>query len=109
MDGTTPAPERDRIFADFRSGAITVLCACAVVDEGLDVPEATCLQLLRPTRSLRLYRQLIGRVLRPAEGKEEAIIIDHGGSVGDTCHYLMTMLTGHCMKRLRLYVPKTAK
>jgi superfamily II DNA or RNA helicase len=80
VDGTTPAAERDRIFADFRSGAITVLCACAVVDEGLDVPEATCLQLLRPTRSLRLYRQLIGRVLRPAEGKEEAIIIDHGGS-----------------------------
>jgi superfamily II DNA or RNA helicase len=80
VDGTTAAAERDRIFADFRSGAITVLCACAVVDEGLDVPEATCLQLLRPTRSLRLYRQLIGRVLRPAEGKEEAIIIDHSGS-----------------------------
>jgi superfamily II DNA or RNA helicase len=80
VDGTTPAAERDRIFTDFRFGAITVLCACAVVDEGLDVPEATCLQLLRPTRSLRLYRQLIGRVLRPAEGKEEAIIIDHGGS-----------------------------
>jgi superfamily II DNA or RNA helicase len=80
VDGTTATAERDRIFADFRSGAITVLCACAVVDEGLDVPEATCLQLLRPTRSLRLYRQLIGRVLRPAEGKEEAIIIDHGGS-----------------------------
>lgn len=80
VDGATPAAERDRIFNDFRSGAITVLCACAVVDEGLDVPEATCLQLLRPTRSLRLYRQLIGRVLRPAEGKTEAIIIDHGGS-----------------------------
>ena len=80
VDGTTPATARDRLFERFRSGDITVLCACAVVDEGLDVPEATCLQLLRPTRSLRLYRQLIGRVLRPAEGKEEAIIIDHGGS-----------------------------
>ena len=80
VDGTTPASIRDDIFCRFRDGRLTVLCACAVVDEGLDVPEATCLQLLRPTRSLRLYRQLIGRVLRPAEGKEEAIIIDHGGS-----------------------------
>jgi superfamily II DNA or RNA helicase len=80
VDGTTPKNSRDRIFSDFRKGHITVLCACAVVDEGLDVPEATCLQLLRPTRSLRLWKQLIGRVLRPAEEKEHAIIIDHGGS-----------------------------
>jgi superfamily II DNA or RNA helicase len=80
VDGTTPKGARDRIFNDFRKGRITILCACAVVDEGLDVPEATCLQLLRPTKSLRLYKQLVGRVLRPAEGKEHAIIIDHGGS-----------------------------
>jgi superfamily II DNA or RNA helicase len=80
VDGATPTAERDDIFARFRSGDVTVLCACAVVDEGLDVPSATCLQLLRPTRSIRLYRQLIGRVLRPSPGKEHAIIIDHSGS-----------------------------
>jgi hypothetical protein len=77
VDGKTPAVERGAIFARFRSGQTVVLCACAVVDEGLDVPEATCLQLTRPTASLRLYRQLVGRVLRPAEGKVEAIILDH--------------------------------
>lgn len=80
VSGSTPRAQRKSIFERFRSGELTVLCACAVVDEGLDVPEATCLQLVRSVRSLRLYRQLIGRVLRPAEDKANAIIIDHGGS-----------------------------
>jgi len=80
VSGSTPRTLRKQIFERFRSGEITVLCACAVVDEGLDVPEATCLQLVRTVRSLRLYRQLIGRVLRPADDKQHAIIIDHGGS-----------------------------
>ena len=77
VDGTTPAAERAKIFSDFKAGRITVLCACQVVDEGLDTPSATCLQLLRPTASLRLYRQLIGRVLRPKPDGSEALIIDH--------------------------------
>lgn len=77
VDGTTPTAERRRIFDGFRAGTITVLCACAVIDEGLDVPSAVCLQLTRPTASVRLIRQLHGRVLRPAPGKDGAIIIDH--------------------------------
>jgi type I site-specific restriction endonuclease len=77
VDGNTPKPERAAIFQRFRTGDTTVLCACAVIDEGLDVPEATVLQITRPTASLRLWRQLIGRVLRPAPGKAEALIIDH--------------------------------
>ena len=83
VDGETPTTERDRIFADFRGGRLAVLCACAVVDEGLDVPEAGCLQLVRPTKSLRLLRQLQGRVLRPSPGKEWALLIDHGPSWGE--------------------------
>ena len=75
--GTTPKAERAKAFDDFRSGKLTVLVACAVIDEGLDVPEATVLQITRPTASLRLYRQLAGRVLRPAPGKDRAIFIDH--------------------------------
>jgi superfamily II DNA or RNA helicase len=77
VDGETPKGIRRAIFQRFREGATTILCACAVVDEGLDVPEATVLQLTRPTYSIRLYRQLCGRVLRTALGKDMAIIIDH--------------------------------
>jgi DNA repair protein RadD len=80
VDGSMSTTERDAIFAAFRSGAITVLTACAVVDEGPDVPEAGCLQLVRPTKSLRLLRQLQGRVLRPSPGKDRALLIDHGPS-----------------------------
>jgi superfamily II DNA or RNA helicase len=77
VDGKTPKPQRAAIFNRFRNGDTVVLCACAVVDEGLDVPEATVLQITRPTASLRLWLQLLGRVLRPAPGKAEALIIDH--------------------------------
>ncbi|NQV11047.1 MAG: DEAD/DEAH box helicase [Cyanobacteria bacterium] len=80
VDGKTPTAERDRAFSAFRAGQIKVLCSCAVLDEGLDVPEAGCLQLVRPTKSLRLLRQLQGRVLRPSPGKERALLIDHGPS-----------------------------
>ena len=82
IPGSEPMPtaERDRIFAAFRAGEITILCACAVVDEGLDVPGAGCIQLVRPTRSLRLLRQLQGRVLRASPGKDRALLIDHGPS-----------------------------
>jgi len=77
VDGKTPKGQRDLLFRRFRNGELTVMVACAVIDEGLDVPEATVLQVTRPTASLRLWKQLVGRVLRPADGKDHAVIIDH--------------------------------
>jgi len=52
-----------------------------VVSEGFDIPAAGCAILLRPTQSLGLYLQQVGRVLRPAPGKKHAIILDHVGNV----------------------------
>jgi superfamily II DNA or RNA helicase len=77
VDGSTPKGQRDAAFARFRSGETTVIVSCALIDEGLDVPSATVLQLTRPTASLRLWKQLCGRVLRPADGKPYAVIVDH--------------------------------
>src|SRR5205814_94618 len=54
---------------------------CMVLTEGWDCPDVSCLILARPTRSLGLFRQMVGRVLRPAPGKSDAIILDHSGSV----------------------------
>ena len=45
------------------------------------MPEAGCGILARPTRKMGLYRQMVGRILRPAPGKTDAIIIDHSGAV----------------------------
>ena len=77
--GSTKDRAREDAFARFTAGKLQVIVSVALIDEGLDLPAATCLQLVRPTRSLRLWKQLCGRVLRPCKGKDYAIIIDHGG------------------------------
>ena len=81
IDGATPTEERDRILAQLASGSVDVVCNAMVLTEGWDCPEVGCLILARPTRNLGLYRQMVGRVLRPAPGKVEAIILDHSGAV----------------------------
>jgi superfamily II DNA or RNA helicase len=81
IDGSTPIEERKAILARFAAGKVDLVCNCAVLTEGWDRPEASCLVLARPTRSLGLYRQMVGRILRPAQGKTDALILDHSGTV----------------------------
>jgi superfamily II DNA or RNA helicase len=81
IDGSTPKPERDASLARLASGEIELITNCMVLTEGWDMPEAGCCILARPTRKMGLYRQMIGRVLRPALGKTDAIILDHSGAV----------------------------
>jgi DNA repair protein RadD len=63
------------------TGTIDVVCNCAILTEGWDSPAASCLILARPTKSIGLYRHMVGRVLRPAPGKVDALILDHSGAV----------------------------
>ena len=63
------------------NGQLHGISSCDIVSEGFDVPIVTAAILLRPTQSLGLHMQQIGRVLRPAPGKEKAIVIDHVGNV----------------------------
>ena len=77
LDGNTPDLDRDRIINDFRDKKITVLTNCEIISEGFDVPAIECIQCIRPTKSLGLWLQMLGRALRPSEGKEFAIILDH--------------------------------
>jgi DNA repair protein RadD len=81
IDGSTPKPERDATVARLASGAIELVTNCAVLTEGWDMPEVGCCILARPTKKMGLYRQMIGRVLRTAEGKADAIVLDHSGAV----------------------------
>ena len=57
------------------------ICSVDVLSEGTDVPAAEVAILLRPTESESLYLQQVGRVLRPAEGKEFGLVLDHVGNV----------------------------
>jgi DNA repair protein RadD len=80
LDGSTPIEERDRILAQLASGTIDVVTNCMVLTEGWDQPRVSCLVLARPTKSLGLYRQMVGRCLRPSPGKADALILDHSGA-----------------------------
>lgn len=77
--GTTPKDERDASIAGLADGTVEVLTSCALIDEGLDIPAVSCVILLRPTKSLVLHRQQIGRGMRPAPSKT-LIILDHVGN-----------------------------
>jgi DNA repair protein RadD len=80
-DGTMPKTERDAVLARLASGDISIVTNCMVLTEGWDMPEVSCCILARPTRKMGLYRQMVGRVLRPATGKANAIVLDHSGAV----------------------------
>jgi DNA repair protein RadD len=81
IDGSTPIEEREAILAKLAGGTVEVVVNCMVLTEGFDCPEIGCLVLARPTRSLGLFRQMVGRALRPASGKVDALILDHAGAV----------------------------
>jgi len=86
LDGSTPAGERAAILARIRSGATRVLCNVNVATEGWDEPSLECVMLCRPTLSTSLALQMIGRGLRPFEGKTVARIHDHAGIFGAHGH-----------------------
>lgn len=81
IDGSTPKDERDEILARLSCGDLELVTNCMVLTEGWDQPDVSCCVLARPTKSLGLYRQMAGRVIRPAPGKIDAIILDHAGAV----------------------------
>jgi superfamily II DNA or RNA helicase len=81
LDGATPKDERDAILTRLGSGQTELVTNCMVLTEGWDMPEVGCCILSRPTKKMGLYRQMIGRVLRPADGKPDAIVLDHSGAV----------------------------
>ncbi len=77
LDGDTNETERKAILERFRAGETLILSNCGLIGEGLDVPAIEAVQCVRPTKSLVLWLQQIGRALRPSPGKEHAILIDH--------------------------------
>jgi superfamily II DNA or RNA helicase len=80
LDGNTPSGERADVMTRFRDKRIQVLTNCALFDEGLDIPGLDGVILARPTQSLSRFLQMVGRPLRPCEGKDRAIIIDLAGN-----------------------------
>lgn len=81
VDGNMDDSERKRLINGLTTGEVQVLTSCDIVSEGTDIPSVAAAILLRPTKSEALYLQQIGRALRPMDGKQHAIILDHAGNV----------------------------
>ena len=77
LDADTDRFTRRRALELLRSGEIKVISNVGLFGEGVDVPNLDCVQIARPTKSLGLHLQMLGRVLRISEGKEHGIILDH--------------------------------
>jgi DNA repair protein RadD len=83
LDCHTPKLQRQRILSDLESGALRVVASVGVLTEGFDCCPVEVIMLARPTQSLSLHLQMIGRGLRPSPstGKQKALIHCHSGNV----------------------------
>lgn len=80
ITGKTPKKERDRILNDFKAGIIKVVANVGVLTTGFDYPELDTVVMARPTMSLTLYYQIVGRAIRPHPEKECSWIVDLCGN-----------------------------
>lgn len=79
IDCDTPKEERMQLVDAFKRGDIQILVNVDIFTEGFDCPDVSFIQLARPTRSLALYLQQVGRGLRVVAHKEKTIILDNVG------------------------------
>lgn len=77
--GSTAPEERDAIIARFKNEEIKFLVNVSVLTTGFDAPHVDVIALLRPTESVSLYQQIVGRGLRLSPGKEDCLILDYTG------------------------------
>jgi superfamily II DNA or RNA helicase len=80
IDGGMETEQRDGILDSFEKGGIDVLTSCDLISEGFDLPAVEVAILLRPTKSVGLYLQQVGRAVRIAPGKQGTIILDHANN-----------------------------
>lgn len=81
VDFKTPRLEREAALARFKTGETMLVSSVGILSEGFDEPSAEVAILMRPTKSLVLHMQQIGRVLRPSPGKQRALIHCHSGNM----------------------------
>lgn len=81
IDCYTKEDDRRDILARVASGKTLIISNVGILTEGWDFPACRTMILARPTKSLIRYLQMAGRVLRPSEGKDRALILDHSGTV----------------------------
>jgi DNA repair protein RadD len=79
----TPGPVRDALIAAFKNQEFRFLVNVAVLTTGFDAPHVDLIAILRPTESVSLYQQIVGRGLRLSPGKTDCLILDYAGNPHD--------------------------
>lgn len=80
ITGATDNNERDELITAFKLKQIKYLVNVSVLTTGFDAPHVDMIAILRPTQSVSLYQQIVGRGLRLSEGKKDCLIIDYTGN-----------------------------
>lgn len=80
ITGETPGDERERLINRFKARKLKFLVNVAVLTTGFDAPHVDLIAILRPTASVSLYQQIVGRGLRLSDGKDNCLVIDYAGN-----------------------------
>lgn len=80
ITGSTHSADRDRDIAAFKRKKIKYLVNVSVLTTGFDAPHVDMIAILRPTQSVSLYQQIIGRGLRLSDNKDDCLVIDYTGN-----------------------------
>ncbi|MBQ0815388.1 MAG: DEAD/DEAH box helicase, partial [Marinobacter sp.] len=80
ITGATDLNERDLLIQRFKQQQLKYLVNVSVLTTGFDAPHVDFIAILRPTQSVSLYQQIVGRGLRLDEGKQDCLVIDYAGN-----------------------------
>jgi len=80
ITGDTDNHERDKLIEQFKARELKYLVNVSVLTTGFDAPHVDLIAILRPTQSVSLYQQIVGRGLRLFEGKKDCLVIDYAGN-----------------------------
>lgn len=80
VSGSMPKAERVQALDAYQKGAARVIVNCSVLTEGWDAPHTSCVLIARPTQSIGMYAQMVGRGTRLYQGKTDCVVMDCVGA-----------------------------
>ena len=81
ITGDTPTKAREDAYSRLAEGELRGLVSVGCLSVGFDVPNVSCVMLCRPTKSMALYLQQVGRGMRIAPNKKDCMVLDQAGSI----------------------------
>ena len=107
LTGESPDEERKTAKEKLVSGQVRFIFVVDIYNEGVDIPEVNTVLFLRPTESLTIFLQQLGRGLRLSEGKECLTVLDFIGQANKKYNFedkfaaLLSNTTRNVMREIR--------